>query len=67
MLVHMVNTVDERAGSGTVQAVERAAALLKAVANAPQPATVPELARACGLNRSTAWRLLATLGPSGRR
>ena len=65
MMVHMVNRVDERVGSGTVQAVERAAALLKAVANARQPATVPELARACGLNRSTAWRLLATLEQQG--
>lgn len=65
MLVHIVNSIDERAAPGTVQAVERAAALLKAVANAPQPATVPELARACRLNRSTAWRLLATLEGQG--
>jgi DNA-binding IclR family transcriptional regulator len=57
MLVHIVN--------GSVQAVDRAAALLKAVANAPRPATVPELARSCSLNRSTAWRLLATLERQG--
>ena len=57
MLVHIVN--------GSVQAVDRAAALLKAVANSGQPATIPELARACNLNRSTAWRLLATLERQG--
>ena len=57
MLVRMVNT--------SVQAVDRAAALLKAVSNASRPATVPELARTCGLNRSTAWRLLATLEGQG--
>jgi len=57
MLVRMVNH--------SVQAVDRAAALLKAVANASRPATVPELARSCELNRSTAWRLLATLEAQG--
>jgi DNA-binding IclR family transcriptional regulator len=57
MLVHIVNS--------SVQAVDRAAALLKAVANAAQPASVPELAVSCGLNRSTAWRLLATLERQG--
>jgi DNA-binding IclR family transcriptional regulator len=57
MLVHIVN--------GSVQAVDRAAALLKAVANARKPATVLELARSCNLNRSTAWRLLATLERQG--
>jgi DNA-binding IclR family transcriptional regulator len=45
----------------TIQAVDRAAALLKAIADSPQPLTVVELASATGLNRSTAWRLLATL------
>lgn len=57
MLVHIVNE--------SVQAVDRAAALLKAVANATEPATIPELARSCNLNRSTAWRLLATLEQQG--
>jgi DNA-binding IclR family transcriptional regulator len=61
MLVRMVNT----SGLRTVQAVDRAAALLKAVSNAARPAAVPELARSCGLNRSTAWRLLATLERQG--
>jgi DNA-binding IclR family transcriptional regulator len=57
MLVHIVNS--------SVQAVDRAATLLKAVANAPRPASVPELASSCALNRSTAWRLLATLERQG--
>ena len=50
-----------------VQSVDRALVLLQAVvASAEQnsgdgSSTVAELADACGLNRSTAWRLLATL------
>jgi DNA-binding IclR family transcriptional regulator len=63
MLVRMTNRARE--GAQTIQAVDRASALLKAVAGASQAATVPELARACGLNRSTAWRLLATLERQG--
>src|SRR3954454_2251428 len=49
-------------GAQRVQSVARAAELLKALAS---PATVFELADRCGLNRSTAWRLLATLEDSG--
>lgn len=49
----------------TIQAVDRAAALLKAVADSRQPLTVVQLAAATGLNRSTAWRLLATLDQHG--
>ena len=52
-------------GLRTIQAVDRAAALLKAIADSPQPLTVVELANATGLNRSTAWRLLATLDRHG--
>jgi DNA-binding IclR family transcriptional regulator len=44
-----------------IQSVDRAVALLKAVAAAGRPATPAELAAACGLNRTTAWRLLSTL------
>jgi DNA-binding IclR family transcriptional regulator len=51
-------------GSG-VQSVERAVALLKAVATGPEPATATELAMRCGINRSTAWRLLSTLETGG--
>jgi DNA-binding IclR family transcriptional regulator len=48
-----------------IQAVDRAAALLKAVAASDRPPSAQELARACGINRSTAWRLLATLEDHG--
>jgi DNA-binding IclR family transcriptional regulator len=48
-----------------VQSVERAVALLKAVAAGPEPATTAELAIRCGINRSTAWRLLSTLETGG--
>jgi DNA-binding IclR family transcriptional regulator len=49
----------------TIQSVDRAAELLRAVANSRQPLTLPELASRTGLNRSTAWRLLATLDAHG--
>jgi DNA-binding IclR family transcriptional regulator len=49
----------------TVQSVDRAAELLKAVAGAREPQSAPELAHRCGLNRSTTWRLLATLERNG--
>ena len=51
--------------SRTIQSVDRAAALLKAIADASRPPTVVELAETCMLNRSTAWRLLATLDAHG--
>lgn len=45
-----------------VQSVERAVMLLEAVSDgAPEGETVAALANRCGLNRATAWRLLATL------
>jgi DNA-binding IclR family transcriptional regulator len=49
----------------TIQSVDRAAALIKAIADSPHPPTVNELATSCGLNRSTTWRLLATLDGHG--
>ena len=52
-------------GLRTIQSVDRAAGLLKAVANSPTSLSVAELAAQCGLNRSTAWRLLATLDGQG--
>jgi DNA-binding IclR family transcriptional regulator len=48
-------------GYQRIQAVDRAVALLKAVADATTAPTVLELAKACHINRSTAWRLLRTL------
>jgi DNA-binding IclR family transcriptional regulator len=52
-------------GLRTIQSVDRAAALLKAIANSRRPPTLAELAEQTGLNRSTAWRLLATLDRHG--
>jgi IclR family acetate operon transcriptional repressor len=52
----------EPAESVRVQSVDRAVDLLLALAAAaPAETTAPALARACGLNRATAWRLLKTL------
>jgi DNA-binding IclR family transcriptional regulator len=59
----MMNATAE--GVNGVQSVQRAAALLEAIAGAPEPLTAPELAERCGLNRSTAWRILATLEDEG--
>jgi DNA-binding IclR family transcriptional regulator len=54
------------AASVRIQSVDRAVDLLLAVAVAtPSSATAPALARACGLNRATAWRLLKTLQARG--
>jgi DNA-binding IclR family transcriptional regulator len=51
-----------RAGATRIQSVERAAALLRAVAAASGPAaTATALAETVGLNRTTTWRILATL------
>jgi DNA-binding IclR family transcriptional regulator len=58
-----VTTTEPRAK--TIQSVDRAAALIKAIADSPHSPTVNELAAACDLNRSTTWRLLATLDSHG--
>jgi DNA-binding IclR family transcriptional regulator len=47
------------------QAVDRAVALLRAVADAPAPLSALELAERCSLTRSTAWRLLQALERHG--
>lgn len=52
-------------GRGRVQSVQRALALVEAIAAAPGGGTAAELALACGINRATAWRLLATLEDQG--
>jgi DNA-binding IclR family transcriptional regulator len=52
-------------GAQRVQSVARAAAMLRALGAHGEPATVPELADRCGVNRSTAWRILATLEDEG--
>ena len=56
---------ERQGGRQTIQSVDRAAMLIKAIADSRQPPTVVELAAECGLNRSTAWRLLATLDAHG--
>jgi DNA-binding IclR family transcriptional regulator len=51
---------------GRVQSVERALTLLDAIAEAsPRGGTVADVALASGINRATAWRLLATLEGRG--
>lgn len=48
--------------TGRVQSLERALALLDVIGvSSERGCTVAEAADACGLNRATAWRLLATL------
>jgi len=61
----VTDVVPPESGLRTIQSVDRAAALLKAVSASPDPLSVVELAAQCGLNRSTAWRLLATLDGQG--
>jgi DNA-binding IclR family transcriptional regulator len=61
----MMNAEAESVNSGGIQSVRRAAALLEAIADSPEQRTAPELAELCGLNRSTAWRILATLEDEG--
>ena len=61
----MMNAKAERVNGGGVQSVHRAAALLDAIAGSAEPRTAPELADLCRLNRSTAWRILATLEEEG--
>lgn len=59
-----------RAASGgpvrpPIQSVARAAGLLQQLAVIGRPASLAELAAACGLERTTAWRLLTTLEACG--
>ena len=63
--VNSTATTEPAGRARTIQSVDRAAALLKAVADSARPPTVIELAERTGLNRSTAWRLLATLDSHG--
>lgn len=52
--------------SSRVQSVDRAAVLLRAVAMAAHgEGSAARLARQCGLNRATAWRILSTLEGHG--
>jgi DNA-binding IclR family transcriptional regulator len=51
--------------SKTVQSVDRAVMLLRALAQADEPVPLAALAGLCGLERPTAWRLLLTLQTHG--
>jgi DNA-binding IclR family transcriptional regulator len=58
----MSGASERHTGSSRVQSVERAAALLRAVAAATGPAaSATALAETVGLNRTTTWRILSTL------
>jgi IclR family acetate operon transcriptional repressor len=64
--VSAADVVEDQAQRGRVQSLQRALALLDAIAVAsPRGATVGELALTCGINRATAWRLLSTLESHG--
>jgi DNA-binding IclR family transcriptional regulator len=60
----MLNS-DRSPVNGRIQSIDRAVELLDTIAAAPEPETAPALADRCGLNRSTAWRILATLEHHG--
>jgi DNA-binding IclR family transcriptional regulator len=62
---HAARNVAASSAAASVQSVDRAVALLKAIAAGPTPSTAAELALVCGINRSTAWRLLSTLEANG--
>jgi DNA-binding IclR family transcriptional regulator len=65
-MTHMAHEAEGQASRPrTIQSVDRAAMLIKAIADSRHPPTVIELAETCGLNRSTAWRLLSTLDAHG--
>lgn len=57
--------VQEVVPSGRVQSVDRAMRLLAQVGAAPAGVSLAEVARLCGINRATAWRLLATMEDHG--
>ncbi|WP_243794660.1 IclR family transcriptional regulator [Saccharopolyspora gloriosae] len=65
MSAEAAETPDEQGqarSGGRVQSLDRAVALLNAVAtSSPDGRSAADLATACGLNRATAWRLLATM------
>src|SRR5262245_47164156 len=62
---HAARTLADSPAAAGVQSGNRAVALLKAIATGVTPSTAGELARTCGINRSTAWRLLSTLERNG--
>src|SRR5215210_3669645 len=62
MDIEMSPDAPPHSGSAHVQSIERAAAILRAVAAATgQAGSATALAEAVGLNRTTTWRILTTL------
>jgi len=59
------NSRDRSEAPPPIQSVHRALQLLSAVSAHPEGIGAPELARSAGVNRSTTWRLLATLEQYG--
>lgn len=59
------NPLKLKQGVSTVQAVDRAIVLLKLVAMSEHPIPINDLANQAHINRTTAWRLLSTLGQHG--
>ncbi len=56
---------DAESGGSSVQVIDRALGLIKAISESDRPLTAVELAKTVKLNRSTAWRILATLEQHG--
>src|ERR1700742_842979 len=48
-----------------IQVVDRAVELMEAIAQRPGLLNAQDLARVCGLNRTTAWRILVALEQNG--
>jgi DNA-binding IclR family transcriptional regulator len=51
----------EQDGVQRVQVLDRAVVLLRTIAEQREPLNAHDLAKLCGLNRTTAWRILVTL------
>ena len=56
---------DRRSESGHIAVLDRATALLAALALSPTPATLNEAAKQAGLSKATAFRILATMTEHG--
>ncbi len=54
-----------RRDAGRIAVLDRAAALLATLAQSPRPSTLNEVAKAAGLSKATAFRILATLSEQG--
>jgi DNA-binding IclR family transcriptional regulator len=55
------NVPDDASTPGRIQVLDRAVELMQAIAERPRLLSAQDLARQCGLNRTTAWRILVAL------